>query len=178
MVQAILDGKKTMTRRVVKHQDCVEFDKEGAIYVHHHKCPSYCEYGCNGVGFGASRYGIPGDHLWLRETWIQLPNNTVLYRATDEDRQEAWTMYGKPKWRPSIFMFRWMSRITLEITNVRVERLQDINEKDAKAEGCQQSATHSCREKFAELWDSINKKRGFGWDTNPFCWVVSFRRIK
>jgi hypothetical protein len=78
-------------------------------------------------------------------------------------------------------MPRWASRITLEVTAARVERLQEITEDDARAEGCEREwrqATHPChtsRQPFAELWDRINAERGFGWSVNPFVWVVSFK---
>lgn len=80
------------------------------------------------------------------------------------------------RWKPSIHMPRWASRITLEITGVRVERLQDISEKDARAEGVEHE-TLSCRHAFAILWQELNGDRGFGWEKNPFIWVIEFRRI-
>lgn len=84
-------------------------------------------------------------------------------------------------WSPSIHMPRWASRITLEITNVRVERIQDINELDTLAEGihvqCSDEDMSEQLEAFEDLWDSINAKRGFGWDKNPWVWVIEFRRL-
>jgi hypothetical protein len=82
-------------------------------------------------------------------------------------------------------MPRWASRIQLEVTDVRVERVQDISEEDARAEGCEGftdpnlpgSAIGSCEDEFKDLWNSINEKRGFGWDVNPWVWVVEFRVI-
>jgi hypothetical protein len=101
-----------------------------------------------------------------------------------------WGDRERGNWRPSIHMPRWASRITLEIVSVRVERLQDINEEDAKAEGVLPAAygepdyteddygPKNHRDGFQLLWDSINGPRGYGWDVNPFVWCVEFRRIK
>lgn len=177
MVRAILDGRKTMTRRVVKGRDI----RVGIGTVTHRKrradgdhweplpCP----------------YGQPGDRLWVKETWAdtrtECKRNPVSYRATwnaDDDFDRGFN------WRPSIFMPRWASRITLEITAVRVERLQEITEEDAVKEGvipCVEPdvVEHppGCVCNFRNLWNSINAKRGFGWDSSPWVWVVSFKRI-
>lgn len=147
-------------------------------------------------------YGKPGDRLWVRETFArcaceqcraiwpaETPHGILGYRAT----------YGGPSmmiFKPSIFMPRWASRITLEITKVRVERLQDISEEDAIAEGIERihgaaegdnrfsyfsDGFHrnfpTGKETFAHLWDSINSKRGFGWDKNPWLWVIEFKKL-
>lgn len=116
----------------------------------------------------------------MRETWAPLPGgmpgpaNGVVYRA-DED--ENWL------WSPSIHMPRWASRITMEVVSVRVERIQDITDADVIAEGTDTGeGAHftppSPRMLFALLWDSIYAKRGFGWDANPWVWVIEFRRIE
>lgn len=201
MVKAILDGRKTQTRRVVKPQP-----KE--VHVGKAKEKRYVEViTLNNSEIAAPGspahieecpYGISDDRLWVRETSVLLPNNTTLYRATDGERGEAWMMYGKPKWKPSIFMPRWASRITLEITNVRVERLQDITEEDAIKEGIQKSDSEGlrhwpylgadhlvkgtpkvfpfARQAFSSLWDSINGKK-HPWSSNPWCWVIEFNRV-
>ena len=109
----------------------------------------------------------------------------LVYRATEKHPEIF------PKWKPSIFMPRWASRITLEIEDVRVERLQEITEEDAKAEGifaygyeaglCGEGSIIELPtyiEPFMELWDSLNAKRGYGWAENPWVWVISFRRIE
>lgn len=153
-------------------------------------------------------YGVIGDKLWCRETWraVELKDGTDGIRfAADHSFQriestalaaERWVVAydnGRhfDRWRPSIFMPRWASRITLDITNVRVERLQDISEEDAKAEGVEPVVTlrkvypsklaadvehRSYREGFADLWRSINGAES--WDANPWVWVVEFRRLE
>jgi len=109
----------------------------------------------------------------------------------DEEGYYRWDMGKSPcRWRPSLFMPRWASRILLEITEIRVERLQEITQDDAVAEGMRHpehafkmiaggdvEVEISPKEQFAELWDSLNAKRGYGWDINPWVWVISFKRI-
>jgi len=168
MVRAILDGRKTMTRRVVKPNPVSIPEAEVAHanwVIQNRVCP----------------FGQPGDRLWVRETWLSyrhLHKNgrdeaLLIYRADGEDlpKQARGT-----KWRPSIFMPRWASRITLEITAVRVERVQDIGDEDAEAEGLSWCNAASPRDKFQCLWNSLNLKRGYGWDANPWVWVISFKR--
>lgn len=157
-------------------------------------------------------YGEPGrDRLWVRETWRteELPSGLdgIRFRADDafvpiEDSPEAADRWGYAhengkhgtKWRPSIFMRRWASRLTLEVAGVRVERLHDISEEDARAEGVGsidiigESVSHpraawavaghvTAREHFAALWDEINGARA-SWASNPWVWVVGFKRIE
>jgi len=135
------------------------------------------------------RYEV-GDRLWVRET-LRKSNIGIPTRYAADDCPvfrdgETPTVWPFNKSScPSIFMPRWASRITLEITEVRVERLQEITEEDAVAEGMTgrlyQEATGglmSCAYAvFHWLWDSINAKRGYGWDTSPWVWVISFRRV-
>lgn len=171
-VRAILEGRKTQTRRACKFrlgQDEVMTElRDGSL-----KRTEEC-----------SPYGKPGDRLWVRETWAKQEFHTqplkIRYRADHDD--EA----GLPwSWKPSIHMPRWASRINLEITGIRVERVQDISEEDAEAEG-----VHGCDwghgmdyggkpcycKPFEALWDSINAKRGYSWDSNPWVWVVEFKQ--
>ena len=116
----------------------------------------------------------------------------VFYRADNEESNERRAYFGQtvtvPKWLPSIHMPRWASRITLEITNIRVERLQDITQEDAKAEGVDPwfpkteslkdlFTNGSYRNGFHELWDSINAKT-HPWDSNPWVWVIEFRKVQ
>lgn len=134
-------------------------------------------------------YGQPGDRLWVRETWMPFTEAGVLlheaiYKATDKPEPDEDIPL---RWRPSIFMPRWASRITLEVVNVRVERVQDISLSETETEGIHYfySLKGICsanppdpRWKFIELWDSINAKRGYGWEINPFVWVIEFKRVE
>jgi hypothetical protein len=135
-------------------------------------------------------YGKPGDRLWVRETfgYITLAENEaftmrrpdgcpvrVYYKA--EAIREGWT--DMVPWTPSIFMPRWASRIMLEIISVRVERLQDISEADAFAEGISGGDwLGDPVGEYKKLWNSINEKRGFGWDKNPWVWVIEFKKLE
>lgn len=118
--------------------------------------------------------------LWVKETWTQderggtEPNGeaAVYYRADMPDTS-VWRGY----WKPSIHMSRWASRYLLEITNVRVERLTQMSEEDAIAEGVSHDAGLAPLGAFAKLWDHLNAKRGFSWQGNPWVWVLEFRRV-
>ena len=227
MVKAILEGRKTQTRRVIKHQpqapraiygvngaDTIltawpkaesegisvkwnwEMSRLGSAEkgVTHHEHDS--EWG------DRCPYGQPGDRLWVRETFLgtydlEAPHDyqtgegyKCVYAADggtypeyyDEDKEEM-----RQGYKPSIHMPRWASRIDLEITKVRVERLQDISEEDARAEGChgetQQGTADfptegvkSASEDYADLWESINEEKS--WDLNPWVWVIEFKRVR
>jgi len=176
MVRAILDGTKTQTRRVVK--PCK--DKNMGISL------TACELAgeINQGDFTNSFYGQVGDRLWVRETFQRAGGNTgYWYAATDSKADDGNSPVSH--WKPSIHMPREASRITLEITGVRVERLQDISEEDAKAEGCvvrdiiySDEPPSSClyKEQFRLICESIN---GTGsWEANPWVWVVEFKRVE
>jgi hypothetical protein len=185
MVRAILDGRKTQTRRVLRLAGA----GDGITSV---ESNGYGKWFTNlgGSGFQCP-YGKPGDHLWVRETWGAVSKTedpappeecSIEYRAdlplgcTDQPggwpSEDAKGNEKAPHWKPSIFMPRWASRIILEVMDVRVEQLQDISEEDCCREmGCPLSGC------FKILWDSLNAKRGYSWDVNPFVWVISFRRI-
>lgn len=192
MVQAILAGRKTQTRRVIEPQPTdKEISFSGAW-----RCP----------------YGVPDDQLWVRECWrtaeLDSGLDGVLYKADNhfqpiENTQAAGDLwcdahkngkYGNA-WRPSIYMYKWMSRIKLNVTNVRVERLNDISEADAIAEGLvswkseKTDAIHygikasdvwetDPRITYKRLWDKINSDRGYSFDSNPWVWVISFKVVK
>ena len=191
MVRAILEGRKTVTRREVKKQaalDCLAAGFEPAFLAlpgNADLCP----------------YGRPGERLWVREAWAadaQLDaiaprelsqGEPIRYSADGATRQTGCSMITPGKTRPSIHMPRWTSRILLEITEVRVERLQDITYEEAVAEGVHRDS--ACRmwaatdeggachkypvPAFRDLWESIN---GAGaWDANPWIWVVEFKRV-
>lgn len=182
MVRAILDGRKTQTRRVVKPKVLEWLDDAGFA-------PNFVADPDNFM----SPYGYTGDSLWVRETWAvdqhynpikpsDLPIDIqVWYMANAAKRFNVGTYHlQQGKLRSSIFMPRWASRITLKVTAIRVERLQDISEQDAIAEGVipsivGQNLDHlQHRAGFMALWDSINAKRGYSWDSNPWVWVVEF----
>ena len=176
MVRAILDGKKTQTRRVIKWHHPVIVD-EIEIHGKWQIWPMYMTE--DDLQPLKSPYGMLGDHLWVRETFCTtgtLGWENVYYRATEKLWHGA-----NPKWTPSIFMPRAASRITLEVQRVEVQRLQDISEEEAQAEGTTPYTASAeqlaYKPAFADLWDSINEKRGYGWDANPFVWVIEFKRI-
>ncbi|KKL73500.1 hypothetical protein LCGC14_2074310, partial [marine sediment metagenome] len=146
-------------------------------------------------------YGQVGDRLWVRETFCiacdeavasttgdDIARNKPCYRA-EPANQPAQDFCEFPHWKPSIHMPRWASRITLEITGVKVERVQDISEEDAKAEGVTAKYVGgslslanmdylSYQAGFCEVWDSINAKRGYGWDVNPWDWALTFKVVE
>lgn len=189
MVRAILAGTKTQTRRVAKafpclvpalkkRMDCIK-DTDGL--------PSRLDIAPE--NWDACPYGEAGDRLWVKETFtVDVPGCEVQgglsYRSDHMD--PAGDGPARPMlWKPSIFMARTQSRITLEITNNRIERLKEITEEDCRAEGCaggngsipgyRFSATPL--EHYRALWETLNKERGFGWDVNPWVWVIEFKRV-
>ncbi len=177
MVRAILDGRKTQTRRIVKDTGLYAIDEK-----FHGEETANRERGNLAT---QCKYGQPGDWLWVKETFQAHPiYGYPVYRS---DYMLENGRYGPNPvdaenwpWRPSIFMPRRASRITLKITSVRVERLQDISDTDALAEGitgyehgADQPLPVMC---YQTLWDSLNAKRGFGWNVNPWVWVLEFRR--
>jgi hypothetical protein len=189
IIRAILEGRKTQTRRVVKPRPPAD-----------HPFPQPCVN--DGYWWNDSKddhddvsfwptystclpcpYGKPGDRLWVRETHM-IHGGEIAYAATDQH------LVGCDRWKPSIHMPRWASRITLEITGVRVERLDDISEADAMAEGAERpvlSATEldgipvhpmtgSYADGFRDLWESINGPES--WAENPWVWVVEFQKVE
>lgn len=202
MVQAILDGRKTQTRRVCRHQ--------------HWSHSELVDVNVNGITQKVDRnvsypYGQPGDILWVRETWVNLNSDFAimkpLYIYKCDGISERFT--GKIKWKPSIHMPFAAARIFLRVKNVRVERLHEISDEDAVAEGIDTdlwdmaivsrnyktkdgwfvawSYEHwSCenisvdvdevyRKSFQSLWESINGSES--WEANPWVWVVEFESI-
>ena len=202
MVRAILAGTKTQTRRAVKpHKAFVEWGVKGPGDAYDATVDDagqgfFLVAGDHGyAGPVPCPYGQPGDRLWVRECWARDDEDaSLMYRADvglggDADEWERGRLDGVPRyrWRPSIHMPRWASRITLEVTGVRVERLNDISGPDAAAEGIQFRALGAGVplkgniwkqniEKFRALWESIN---GAGsWDANPWVWVVEFKMLR
>ena len=173
MVRAILEGRKTQTRRVMNPQPTPHFTADVDYWT------SGKHSGELGRSPNSSPYGKPGDRLWVRETFMPMPhlNAKAFYRASDP------LVHGQP-WKPSIFMPRALSRITLEVVGVRLERLQEVSREDAIAEGIDcdggddEHRNRNSVENYAVLWDSINGKRpGCAWANNPWVWVVEFKRI-
>ena len=206
MVTKILSGHKTQTRRVIKPQPDADGQWSCAavrsmVDLRDSEMLALCPYG--------NHYGDYG--MWVRETWalrdcgrrVSLkteawpggwPVDRVQYPATD--KSPADNIVGGYWWnkRPSIHMPRWASRLSLKITEVRVERLCDITDKDARAEGVDHAAPPPgtepdedlavvgypppggsfARDNFRHLWQKLNEKRGYGWSTNPWVWVLSF----
>lgn len=207
-VRAVLDDRQIRFTRVIKPQPVTK-DKEfqerpeiisdGTLYFSslylNIKCP----------------YGKVGDKLWVRESWRCTGGGSlrnIIYRAEgdsamsfcgiDDGRsgilhvpESHWAEWDRLvyktnkscNWRSPIHMYKWVARLWLEVTGVRVERVQDITHGDMRREGIEGTPCgpglqdYSYEKEFAELWDSINKKRGYGWDKNPWVWVIEFRRI-
>lgn len=206
MVRAILDGRKTQTRRIVRFPSWFPVGEE----LKRDTCEDYCGLRTVSCDIG-TRADLPapvntGDVLWVRETWgcpsadhPRCPDgrkpqegDSIVYRAKHADDWQ-WSRCESVAfaWRPSIHMPRWACRLRLKVTGVRVERLQDISEEDAEAEGVQRFETmdgsrwwengvddtrYTCPiECFCYLWESIN---GDGsWDVNPWDWVYEFERM-
>lgn len=185
MVRAILEGRKTQTRRIVKPQPRVL--NNGMWYVPFKNEINWIfNYilGDKVMAYAKFPYGKVGDRLWVRETFHEYSHG-ILYRADmpmrwdaeNTEHGEAVTLKAEDyKWKPSIFMPRWASRITLEITGVRVERLNDISEEDAIAEGITHRTMNCPKVEFRHLWESINGEGS--WDENPWVWVIEFKRVK
>jgi hypothetical protein len=214
MVRAILEGRKTQTRRVVMPQPSEDWCPEVGIYVptmvdrHGEEYPGPEVFGASDESEGrVCHYGEPGDHLWVKETWqareIECTGIDGYAYAADgaflpikptREAADNWVIandngkHGR-NWRPSIFCFRWVSRILLDVAEIRVQRLQSISEEDAKAEGVEPFVTvgterekewypEGYRANYKLLWDKLNKKRGFGWDINPWVWSITFKRVQ
>jgi hypothetical protein len=192
MVRAILDGRKDATRRIVKG-----FIPNDAVWGYTAFTPKgYIS--CRGTfadGYGEKFFKLPcepGNILYVRETWKKAPNGYYYY----EDWQRN-DIADITKWKPSIHMPKEAARIWLKVTNVRVERLQDIDEDGAVKEGIPWSECRNCKapfgcdacagegydeiDAFAELWDSTIKKIDldfYGWNANPWVWVIEFERCE
>lgn len=215
-VRAILAGRKVQTRRVVKDQpeqngtihNCIPAwwwptKQSEAGYVHTNW------EALERIMLAESPYGQPGDQLWVKESFYIdgtglktdeerrqfVEENESLYYRADGDCCEQipecqCAEVGRPRWTSPLFMPRWASRLTLEVTEVRVERLRSINWLDAVAEGCQPGPgrhhvnspetdqdRESCFRQFFERWDGLNAKRGFSAESNPWVWAVTFKDI-
>ena len=196
MVKAILDGKKTQTRRVINpapyqvEGSNLWFIKRGNLAF---GLPDGTELCTQALAlWSVCPYGKCGDRLWVRETWAAFntgyydrPEMGVFYRADGEQDR-----IDRGRWRPSIHMPRKYSRIDLEICSVRVERLQEITLSDVATEGwpdapIEKSVWLNELQDLADngfawyrgLWDLLNAKRGHSWESNPWVWAISFRRL-
>ncbi|HCI6403488.1 TPA: hypothetical protein NPO96_003402 [Klebsiella variicola subsp. variicola] len=190
MVCAILDGRKTQTRRPIKWKQTrfteIGEREDGSKWPWSEDAEHACDF------WHPCPFGAVGDRIWVRETWarynIDQNSHDIAYRATTP---ADWPEEGR--WRPSIHMPRWASRILLEITNVGVQRLQDISSGDAVREGiCQLpasgryclspgdqyfgGASHSAKEVYSWLWSSIYGEES--WKANPWVWVIEFKRVE
>ncbi|EMA2440161.1 morphogenetic protein [Klebsiella pneumoniae] len=183
MVRAILDGRKTQTRRPVKfpvHDKNLGCELAGNELAGELSAGSYLN----------SAFGKPGDRIWVRETFCPVDDTQyggerwVDYRATpkfEASHPAGWDSAPNDaealKWRPSIHMPHWASRILLEITDVRVERLRSMSQDDARAEGViAASGPMEAGLAFRELWDSIYGEES--WNANPWVWVIEFKRVE
>lgn len=171
MVRAVLDGRKTQTRRLVKTQPSPignNIARPDGRPSHNTRCP----------------YGVPGDRLWVREAWrtarmyddippSDLPRTARIWHEASDLPPD----FEPGRYRHGRFMCRWMSRISLEVTDVRVQRVQDISEEDCKAEGAPwEDCWPTYKQSFEALWDSINAERA-PWASNPWVWAIMFKRI-
>jgi hypothetical protein len=228
-VMAILGGLKTQTRRVVKPQP-IHMPEGAYIDPYNHNYEHFTAWtldnkmllNCGGniknTAHWKCPYGVIGDRLWVRETWAEanywtndVDAETPIYRASDYK-----TPIKPVVWKSPMFMPRWASRITLEITDIRVERVQDITPEDALAEGIMSNEEYEARasednlfpcprcegyqvheafgydygiteidctycntqkKRYRIIWDSLNAKRGYSWESNPWVWVISFKVV-
>lgn len=187
MVRAILEGRKTQTRRVMPPlvnpsftQYVMTFDGKAIVCE-----PRYLD---DVHGVVSCPYGVVGDWLWVRETFTIQPQSSITSRDLILYRADAGNICFDGKWKPAIFMPRLASRILLEVTEVRVQRLQDISEDDARAEGAELAEHEGTWAKrgipppeshvrgFMNIWHSINGK-SYPWASNPWVWAITFKRI-
>ena len=202
-VRGILAGRKTQTRRVIKDEflQSLPFENLSPIM----NSPPHCH--ANGVWFYELQsevdatehikikcpYGVVGDRLWCKETFSFdhkefYPNFPIVYKAEGypedwiiengkiySNEQKKWYPF---RWKSPLFMFKKYARIWLEITGIRVERVQDISFDDCRAEGIDKWRSDDCINRVHCLWDSINAKRGYGWDKNVWVWVIEFRKAQ
>lgn len=221
MINALLEGRKTQTRRAMKPQPVKDYSNAGKTFGRH----TWNQKIISEIKLPKYPYGKVGDRLWVRETFASESNWNIEceadypppfndgrpikrethpeygsyweqchYRATDSEPDLSYDDMEDPscRWKPSIHMPRWASRINLEITDIRVERVQDIKKSDIYAEGViaknmpdEFSADSvlsvdgkvylSWATAWINLWNSINEKRGFGWEKNPYVWCLTFK---
>lgn len=184
MVRALLNGSKTQTRRFVKARTDRNFGSRCVLQPHE------LAGEVNRGDYQNCPYGKPGDRLWVREAWRVIDLADVFAPREITAAHRIWFEADGPheppagRYRPGMFMPRWASRILLEVTAVRVERLQDISNSDAIAEGVNVHPDHrhkpresilSPMQGYRDLWESINGPDS--WEDNPWVWVIEFKRI-
>lgn len=192
MVRAILDDRKTQTRRVIKPQPS---DWKWNHYKWDDRCINVAMTEDLDGYYVICPYGQPGDHLWVRETIKrrsrQDGKDVCTYNAdltgvignNPPESRMGRAVWQWPKIKSLTRIPRWASRITMKITGVRVERVQEISEKDAIAEGIPRelggwgNMYGYYTNAYKELWDTINANRGFPWESNPWVWVIDFKRV-
>jgi len=189
MVKAILEGRKTQTRRIILHYGKTPehfrrdtfYELRGEL---NNKKGLFTGFVDKSAKYPAvyfkSRYQ-PGDILYVRETWT-IEDIYYIYKADLDD----WSHLENLKWCPSIHMPREAARIFLKVIDVKVERLQDITEEDAMKEGFIPDVDLVgddykglfAKDRFIEYWNKLNAKRGYGWNMNPWVWVIEFERLE
>ena len=193
MVRALQEGRKTQTRRIVQPAP-ISNSTCGPLISFNHGTPEWSfglqDQDARGLRWWRCPYGVVGDVLWVREAWqsdvedgprkpSDIPKGRPFFYAAGGAKDAGQLAVKCAGWRPSIHMPRWASRITLQITNVRVERLNDCSEADAIAEGMTFPEGlqwgNNPREAYASLWNHINGPGS--WDANPWVWAVSFEVI-
>ncbi len=189
MVRALLDGRKTQTRRPIKWKETrfteIGEREDGSKWPWSEDAEHACDF------WHPCPFGAVGDRIWVREAFRVHSRATdvatLIYKAsernswTEQTRRVPVAVCNKPatpeKWTPSLHMPRWASRILLEITGVRVERLRSMSQDDARAEGViAASGPMEAGLAFRELWDSIYGEES--WKANPWVWVIEFKRVE
>ena len=201
-VRAITAARKSQTRRVIKDapRGRYEYEMASGLAIDKYQVPGGSPVDLNAV---RCAYGKPGDRLWVRETWFFVEGPEQRERGALRYRADEPSPVPERTWRSPLFMPRWASRLTLEVTAVRVERLCDISDADALAEGVGEVTFipddgfppslgypspadgreypllyPTAREAYRHAWDALNAKRGYPWTSNPWVWVVTFRRVE
>lgn len=190
MMRAILEGRKTVTRRAIKPQPLrtAVVRNSGGVW-------DWAIWANDGIGYPMNLPYKPGDYLYVRETWVKLPvshgdhfrpNGVYYYKVDEELRPERFVRNG---WHPSIHMPKEAARLFLRVTKVRAERLQEISPHDAQNEGIKfrpfnDNFPHFKEwliKDFRDLWDSTIKKVDlpiYGWEANPWVWVIEFQKVE
>ena len=189
MIKACREGRKTVTRRVIKIEN-PGFYRDATLLTD--GAYRFNGYGTADFKFLKPRYNV-GDLLWVKETWAYYPDeNHVIYKAREGIELEQQGIDLRGCWKSSRFMFKKFARTWLEVVSVRPERVQDITAEDTIREGIEISTAHGepayylyderlhytpdPRESFQTLWDSVNDKRGYSWESNPFVWRIEFKK--